>query len=129
MSSELGSFLKQLRLDRNMTLREVENKVNISNGYLSQIESGKRGIPTIGILMKLSEVYGVSFGTFVIKLAEEVDKSQGIEPPFKIGIPLPESAFISRNYENLSENGKRSLKDYLLYLIDREKKTDPGEKQ
>ena len=58
MGKSFGGFLRKLREDRNMTLRDVEEKIHISNAYLSQVESGQRNIPTMRILSKLAECYG-----------------------------------------------------------------------
>ena len=59
MGRIFGEYIKDLRVDRKLTLREVEEKVHISNAYLSQVERGERGTPTMKILVKLAEVYGV----------------------------------------------------------------------
>ena len=55
----MGKYLKELRLINKLTLREVEKITGISNAYLSQVERGKRSVPTIKILRKLAHVYNV----------------------------------------------------------------------
>lgn len=45
MLTELGKFLRKLRLDRNELLGEMAEKLSISPSYLSAIENGKRPIP------------------------------------------------------------------------------------
>ena len=60
MGKSFGEFLRALRETRRLTLREVEERVHVSNAYLSQIERGERGVPNLKILNKLAEVYGVS---------------------------------------------------------------------
>ena len=66
---QFGEFLKKLREDRGMTLRDVEEKIHISNAYLSQVESGQRNIPTMRILSKLAEVYGCNVDALTTSLS------------------------------------------------------------
>lgn len=130
MGNKFGDYLFQLRKDRNLTLRDVEKQVKISNAYLSQVERGERGIPTMRILSKLAEVYGVSVSTLTEKAEEalkDVEKmayKAGIELMSKgnKAIPEPDVEFICRGYENLSEGKKKSLKDFLQYLQNEDKR-------
>jgi len=61
-----GNYLYRLRLAEKLTLRQVEKKTGISNSYLSQIENGRRSIPTIPILIKLAKVYDVRLVDMII---------------------------------------------------------------
>lgn len=62
--SELGSYLKQLRLSRCFSLRDVERitEGKVSNAYLSQIETGKVKHPTAVMLHRLASAYSSDFG-------------------------------------------------------------------
>ena len=55
-------YLRNLRKDRGWSLRDVEKLTSgrISNGYLSQLESGKSN-PSIATIHMLSAAYGVGF--------------------------------------------------------------------
>ena len=59
----LGKYLASIRVDRKMTLRNVEEATNkqVSNAYLSQIENEKIRKPSPNILNALAELYGISF--------------------------------------------------------------------
>jgi len=59
MGESFGEFLRALRMSNHLTLRQVEERVNVSIGYLSQIEQGERGVPHLKILEKLAEAYNV----------------------------------------------------------------------
>ena len=61
MSNEFGEFIRKRRKELGLTIKEVEEITGISNAYLSQIENGKRGIPSVSVLSKLSNALGVSF--------------------------------------------------------------------
>lgn len=56
---ELGEVVRKLRLQRNLTVRDLAEKTNLSYAYISQIENGKR-TPTIETLDKLAKALGVT---------------------------------------------------------------------
>ncbi len=122
MGQYFGDFVRKLRKDRKLTLREVEEKAKISNAYLSQVECGERGTPTMKILVKLAKVYGVPVSALSSKVEIELSMEREKAKKAKGGteqkeeMPNPDSDFICRGYENLSESKKRSLKDFLQYL-------------
>ena len=60
-AENFGKYIKRLRNNRNLTLRQLEIKSGVSNSYLSQLENGKRGIPSPDILKKLSLPLGVPY--------------------------------------------------------------------
>lgn len=117
MGKQFGKFLRELREDRKMTLRDVEEKIHISNAYLSQVETGERSIPTVRILAKLAECYGCPVATLTNAAEGELkhEKSKSNEPP------APGAEFICRGYENLSEPNKQALKKFLQHLQREEK--------
>lgn len=60
-SLDFGNYLKKLRIERGLTIRQVEAFSGVSNSYLSQLENGKRGIPSPDTLKKLAPVYRISY--------------------------------------------------------------------
>ncbi len=56
---DFGAYLRRLRLEQRLSIREVEGKTGVSNSYLALIEQGKRGPPGAEILKKLAPVYNV----------------------------------------------------------------------
>ena len=63
----IGPFLKKVRQEKQMTLRAVEEATDkeISNAYLSQLESGKIANPSPHVLYTLSLVFGVAYETLM----------------------------------------------------------------
>src|SRR5262249_17978245 len=61
--STLGLFLKSVRLGRKMSLLDVEEATgkDVSNAYLSQLETGKIAKPSPHILYALSTALGVAY--------------------------------------------------------------------
>src|SRR5438045_3853966 len=63
----LGAFIRKARQDVSMSLRDVENATNkeVSNGYLSQLESGKITKPSPHVLHALSQALSVNYETLM----------------------------------------------------------------
>lgn len=63
MKPTLGQYLASIRHDRKMSLRQVEEASNkeVSNAYLSQLETGKIVQPSPGILNTLAEIYKIDY--------------------------------------------------------------------
>lgn len=61
MAKALGEKLRQCRNLKGLTLRDVERKTGISNGYLNQLEQDKVKQPSPHILHKLAECYKVPY--------------------------------------------------------------------
>ncbi|WP_078382035.1 helix-turn-helix domain-containing protein [Sutcliffiella halmapala] len=78
--SDFGKFIKQLRKDRGLSLKEVAKKGGLSHPYISQIENGKRSTPKPEIINKLSIGLDVDYMQLLetagylpkIKKAEEI---------------------------------------------------------
>lgn len=58
---EFGQYLRQIRKLAGLSIRQLEEKSGVSNAYLSQIETGKRGIPSSDVIKKIHGPLGVSF--------------------------------------------------------------------
>ncbi|HRH43556.1 MAG TPA: helix-turn-helix transcriptional regulator [Pyrinomonadaceae bacterium] len=100
---KLGSFLKKCREDLDLTLRDVEEKTDISNPYLSQLEGNKIKKPSPNVLNKLSELYKTSYSK-LMKLA---------------GYPAPEIKETGDLYARIGETSKEeedALVEYLEFL-------------
>lgn len=110
----LSAKLKEIRTQRAMTLKEVEEKSGISNAYLSQIEQGKLKYLTFNFLMKLAEAYGLS-------VCALVDPDQETLPRmFKPTVISPDHAFILESFRKLRDDDKKAFKEYLRFLTQKE---------
>lgn len=104
---QLGSYLRDARNKKDLTLRDVQEKIGISNAYLSQLEGAKVNQPSPVVLNKLCEFYGISYA-----LAMEY-----------AGYPVPtEARFSSAEQKFASRLGRTTaveqdaLLDYLKFL-------------
>lgn len=56
---KIGSFLKELRKERDITQEQLAEKLNVSGRTVSRWETGSN-MPDISLLVELAELYGVS---------------------------------------------------------------------
>lgn len=92
---EFGEYMKDLRLNANLTIRGLTRKTGVSNAYISQIENGRRGLPKPDILMKLHGPLGVSYD-------ELMEKAGYISSEVRAEL-LPETIQTMQSYEELNE--------------------------
>ena len=54
-----GEYIRKLRMEHRLSLRDVAASAGVSVSYLTQIEHGRRGVPGMPILKKLAALYDV----------------------------------------------------------------------
>ncbi len=109
-TNDLGPYLKSARRSVGLTLRDVEAKTDITNGYLSQIENQLIAKPSPNVLFQLAELYGVEYSDLLVRAGHRVPTAvSGQRADLLNGIPL-------RALEDLTETEKDDLMDYLKYL-------------
>ena len=59
MVENFGEYLRTLRAEKRLSLRDVEREASVSASYLGLIERGQRPVPGADILKKLAPVYDV----------------------------------------------------------------------
>lgn len=102
----LAEELKRLRALEGLTLRDVEKKTSITNGYLNQLENGKIKEPSPNILYKLSNVYNYSYET-LLRLA-------GYQVPSRANSNLVAGTAFSAH--TLTPDEEKELLDYLGFM-------------
>lgn len=110
MPKRFGAYLKKLRKDNGLTIRELEKQSGVSNAYLSQLENGKRGIPTPDILMKIHEPLGVGYD-------ELMEKAGYISSTTKNEL-LPETIQTMNTFGDLVELISNATKMFLKSIRD-----------
>ena len=63
-----GARIRELRIAKNFTQDDLAEHMNVSHGYISFIESGKRGC-SVDVLIALSNLFGVSIDYIVLGTA------------------------------------------------------------
>ena len=70
----LGSRLKQLRMRKGQSLQQVADAVGSSKAHIWELETGKSANPSLTLLKRLAEHFGVSTSYLV---GEDVSADQG----------------------------------------------------
>jgi len=116
MSNNLGKKLRQLRIIKNATLRKVEKKTQVSNGYINQLENGRIKQPSPHILHKLAKFYSFSYNE-LMELAGYIVVSTNQDASRKIhGVAFNLSDDLTKEEEN-------ELMNYLAFLRSKGKST------
>lgn len=111
----LGAYLKNARRALGLSLRAVEEKTGrqVTNGYLSQIESGAATRPSPNVLYHLAQVYGVDYGDLLVRAGHRVPKGRVPDDRVDVsGVPL-------RALEDLTADERDQLMEYLAFLKSR----------
>lgn len=106
---KFGEYLRGLRESMGMTLRDVEREASISNAFLSQVERGERGIPSVKVLSRLCKVYGKTVSEMVKSAEEALGGGKIIEDS--------ELDFVARGFEKLSPPERDEFKSWLKYKL------------
>ncbi len=109
-----GEYIKALRESKGLTLREVEKKTEISNAYLSQLESSKIKQPSPTTLYKLAELYGVKYEVLMEKVGYPVP--QASKP-----VSAKKAESVSHRLGNVSKDEEMELLEYLKFIRNRRK--------
>lgn len=111
MKPTLGQYLASIRLDRKLSLRRVEELSNkqVSNAYLSQLETGKIQQPSPNILHTLAEIYGIEY-TQLMQIAGYLPQSQNRDETERHG------RIATFAEHNLTGEEEAQLMDYLQFL-------------
>jgi transcriptional regulator with XRE-family HTH domain len=110
-SNALGAFIRKARQDVNMSLREVEAATDkeVSNGYLSQIESGKITQPSPHVLHSLSQALSVDYEVLM-------QRAGYLLPTVKRAKGLKHGRAATFTIDNLSADEESQLLEYLTFL-------------
>jgi len=112
-SIKFGKYLHELRDERRWSLRDIQERTKdeVSNAYLSQLESGKKNIPTLKVMQKLADAFELPI--------EVLLKEAGYASP-EMAVKK-EAGCIFRGYEQLSPKGRKIMQDMLKTLLRSEK--------
>jgi HTH-type transcriptional regulator, competence development regulator len=111
----LASLLKDARSRQKLSLRAVERRTGISNGYLSLLEKGTARKPSPEFLEKLATLYGASY-----ELLMELAGYRAPQPsPIARAIPGIDEA------DDLSAIEMEQLRAFVGYL--RSSRTTPAQ--
>ena len=110
METNIGKLLKNLRLEKRLTLKELAQKTGLSISFLSQVENSKSSI-TLQSLSKIADALEVSRSYF---FPEAEPPKSFVRKKTKGEITLNQSNFI---YQSLSNNLSNPLFEPMLVVL------------
>lgn len=108
----LGSYLKAARQGLGLSLRAVEDRTHkaVTNGYLSQIESGTTTKPSPNVLYHLAEAYGLDYGDLLVRAGHRIPNSaETAQKGIVAGFPMDAIG-------DLTEAERSDLLSYIAYI-------------
>jgi transcriptional regulator with XRE-family HTH domain len=101
MSSDIGAFIKGLRENARISLRQLAEQANISNPYLSQIERGLRK-PSADVLQQIAKALRISAEQLYIRagILSPEDLQAGSERSVELAV-LADSGLTERQKQSL----------------------------
>src|ERR1700748_1980097 len=115
-AESLGRYLRSVRLGSKMTLRDVESATGkeVSNAYLSQLESGTIKKPSVHVLYALSTSLGVPYETLMERAGYIVPSGHKTEGQ-------KHGKAVTYSIDNLSSDEEKELLNYLNFIRSKRK--------
>jgi len=137
MENTLNQYLKQVRTERNLSLRELEILTGVSYSYLSVIERGcdarskKPLSPTLEVIIKIAKGLNIPLGLFLIHsgFADNDYINHGQTSALKTKEALMNVLLQYLSAEHLDEFNKEditSLKSFVSLWWEKHKRALPG---
>jgi HTH-type transcriptional regulator, competence development regulator len=120
-----GEYLKKIREDNKLSIRQLAMYSKVSASYLSQIETGERNVPKPEILLKLSKPLKVSYEELMEKAGylvtehgipnkDEIDIKKRMD---QIKNDLTKEDGLLFNGEPMSEEAVESLMEAMEHVV------------
>lgn len=114
MATELGKFLRKLRVDNDELMKQMADRLGLASSTLSSIESGRRKASE-EFVKKVANVYGLT-GEQRAGLRDAYDRSKDeVELCIK-GLPNQDQRLavaFARKFATLSDEQKKSIRGIL----------------
>lgn len=78
----LGELIRKQRKQAELTLRDLAERTNVSNPYLSQIERGLHE-PSVRVIKAIAAALNLSAESLLVQ-AGVLDRSEGSDPPITV---------------------------------------------
>ena len=113
---QIGQRLKTFRETKGLTLQEVADRSALYVPYLSQLEGGKRGVPTLKTISRLASAYSLPRTELLIIIEKGIGsgltKTQKHVSPEPVGARLKK---LIRVYQKMSPEDQEDVWDYVRH--------------
>jgi len=107
----LGARITKLRLQRGESLQQVADAVGVSKAHIWELEKGRAANPSMGLVTRLADYFGVSIGALV---GEDVCAADAD----------PQISRMFRQAKDLDPEDLALLDDMMQSLLKRRRKSD-----
>lgn len=83
---EIGDVLRDFRLQKGRTLRQVASKASVALGYLSEVERGQKEVSS-EILASVADALDTPISTIMRRVGERMAVLEGLEPVIPDTVP------------------------------------------
>lgn len=118
---DFGKWIKELRNEKGLSLKQLENISGVTSSYIHRIENGARRRPSVGIAEKLAKALEVNPAEFL----EKLNLTSDIE--VREEVPLRELLIRSKftiNNNSVNKEQKDALLNIVTKIIDANWTTD-----
>lgn len=95
MRHEVGDVMRDFRLQKGMTLRDVSTRANVALGYVSELERGQKEASS-EILQAIADALDVPLSLFLIEVGSRLAPFEGVT---SIPDTIPAEFFLERERE------------------------------
>ena len=102
-----GARIRELRMAKKLDQIELAELLNISHGYISRIESGKKGC-SVDLIIQISEIFGTSSDYLILgkchdvldahHLKENIQTSHALAETMQKQVITPKNTFWSMGF-------------------------------
>ncbi|CAI8316353.1 MAG: transcriptional regulator [Cellulomonadaceae bacterium TMED98] len=92
MRHEIGDVLRDYRLQRGKTLRQVAGKANVALGYLSEIERGQKEASS-EVLQSIAEALESPLSEILIEVGERLSMFEELTPVSDVPETVPDEFY------------------------------------
>ena len=102
-----GARIRELRMAKKLDQIELAELLNISHGYISRIESGKKGC-SVDLMIQISEIFGTSLDYLILgkchdildaaHLKENIQTSHALAETMQKQVITPKNTFWSMGF-------------------------------
>lgn len=117
-ADEFGNYIKGLRKSKNMTIRQVELYSGVSHSYISQLENGKKGIPSPPVLKKISKAMKVSYDLLMEK-AGYIEQDE--ESELKELLQDPQTDLMFKDWKSMDSKQREEAIQMIKFILYKDK--------
>lgn len=116
-AKKFGLYIKNIRKERGLSIRQLELYSGVSNSYLSQLENGKRGIPSPEIIRKLAKGLKAPYENLLLQAGYIDDKEKDGRQKLidKIAKEFSNADLMFNDLASLNEKQLEEVYDFIKY--------------